>query len=93
MAEGEARSGAHQAGLKQRVGHAGHSFHGQDRVADGSGWDVIFAKDAQSSKLAQILESVSVLLGDECGSFPPLQLMGTDLQYAQNVLTAIAGHS
>ena len=93
MAEGEARSGAHEAGFKQRVGHAGHSFHGQDGVANrGSGY-IVFAKDAQGSELTQILEGVSVLLGDESGSFPPLQLVGTDLQNAQNVLTAIAGHS
>ena len=93
MAEGEARSGAHQAGLEQWVGHAGHRFHGEDRVADGGGGNVVFTKDAQSSELPQILKCVGLLLGDESGSFPSLQLMGTDLQYAQNVLTAIAGHS
>ncbi len=93
MAEGEARSGAHEAGFKQRVGHAGHSFHGQDGVANGGSGNIVFAKDAQGSELTQILEGVSVLLGDESGSFPPLQLVGTDLQNAQNVLTAIAGHS
>ena len=41
----------------------------------------------------EILEGVGLLLRNQPGSLPPLQLAGTDLQDAQNVLTAIAGHS
>ena len=93
VAEGKPSSGADKAGLEERVVHAGHRFHRQNRIPDGSRGHIVLAQDAQSSQLPQVLECIGLLLGDESGSFPPLKLVGTDLQDAQNVLTAIAGHS
>ena len=93
MAEGQARAGAHHARLEQRVAHAGHGFHGQNRVADRGRGHVVLAQRAQRAQLPQILKAVDFLLGDQPGSFPGLQLAGTDLEDAQNVLTAIAGHA
>ena len=50
MAESEAGTGAHNAGLKKRVGHAGDGLHGQDGVADrgrGHGFSTQRTQDAQ----------------------------------------------
>ena len=49
--------------------------------------------DAQCAQLAKILKAVMFQSGNQPGSFPGLQLAGTDRKDAQNVLTAIAGHS
>ena len=93
MAEGQARSGAHHARLEQRVGHAGDGFHGQDGFADRGRGHVVRAQRAQGAQLPEILKAIEFLLGNQPGSLPGLQLTGTDLEDAQNVLTAIAGHS
>ena len=55
--------------------------------------NVFLAQRAQGPQLPKILEGIGLLLGNQSGSLPPLQLVGTDLQDAQHVLTAIAGHS
>ena len=58
--------------------------------ASGNGF---LAQRTENAQLAEILKTISLLLGNKSGSFPPLQLAGTDLHDAQHVLTAIAGHS
>jgi hypothetical protein len=73
--------------------HAGDGFHGQDRLADRGGGHVFRTQRAQRAQLPEILKAIDFLLGNQSGSFPGLQLTGTDLEDAQNVLTAIAGHS
>ncbi len=93
MAKGNPRAGTHHAGFEQRIGHAGYRLHGQDGIADGSGRHGFLAQNAQRAQLAKILEGINLLLRNQSGSLPPLQLAGTDLHDAQHVLTAIAGHS
>ena len=48
---------------------------------------------AQRAQLPEVLKRIELLLRDEPGSFPGLQLAGADLEDAQNVLTAITGHA
>ena len=93
MAEGQARTGAHNARLEERVGHAGDGLHGQDRFADGGRGHVFSTQRTQDAQLPQILEAINLLLRDQSGSFPGLQLTGTHLEDAQNVLTQIGGQS
>ena len=50
------------------------------------------AQHAQGPQLTQILKAVALLLRDEFSPLPPLQLAGANLQDAQYVLAAIAGH-
>jgi hypothetical protein len=89
----ESSAGANEARLQERIGHAGYCAHGDDRVANGSGRNVFFPQDTQGPQLAKILECVGLLRGNESGSLPSEQLVGTDLQDSQNILTAITGHS
>jgi hypothetical protein len=53
----------------------------------------LLAQHAQYPQLTQILKTVALLLSNELSPLPPLQLTGTNLQDAQYVLAAIAGHS
>jgi hypothetical protein len=91
--ESEPRSGPHQTCFKQRIGHAGHGLHGHNGVPDRCRWYILFSQDAQDPQLSEILKGVTLLLGNEAGSLPPLQLAGTDLQNPQHILAPIAGHS
>jgi hypothetical protein len=91
--EGQPRPGPHQARFQQRIGHARHRLHGHNRMADGRHGHIFFAQDAQDAQLAEVLEAVALLLGNKSRPLPSLQLAGADLQDAQHVLAAIAGHS
>ena len=91
--ESQASSGADQARLEKRIGHSATALMATMECADGSGGHVFLAQDAQGPQLAEILEGVGLLRGNESGSLPTQQLAGTDLQDPQNILTAIAGHS
>ncbi|SPE19876.1 hypothetical protein SBA5_250106 [Candidatus Sulfotelmatomonas gaucii] len=93
MPEGQARAGTNHASLKQRVRHAGDGLHGENGVADGRGGNVVLAQRTQDAELPKVLEAIKFVLGNQSGSFPGLQLTGTELKDAQNILTAIAGHS
>ena len=87
------RPGPHQARLLQRICHARHRLHGHNRVPDRRHRHVFLAQGAQDAQLAQVLEAVALLLGNNSRPLPPLQLAGADLQDAHDVLAAIAGHS
>ena len=55
-------------------------FHGQDGFADGGRGYVVRAQRAQRAQLPEILKAIEFLLGNQPGSFPGLQLAGTDLR-------------
>jgi hypothetical protein len=62
-------------------------------VADGGGWDLVLAQGDKRAELTKVLKTVSLLLRNQFGPFQTKQLAGTDLQYPQHILTAVAGHS
>ena len=51
MAEGQTRTGAHNARLEERVGHAGDGLHGQDRFADRGRGHVFCTQRTQNAQL------------------------------------------
>src|SRR5277367_2781652 len=51
------------------------------------------AQVAQLAQLNKVLKAVCVGKGNERGSLPRPQLLGADVKYAKDILTAISGHS
>jgi len=88
--EGQPRSGSHQARLKQRIRHAATAFMAtiEWRI---NARDVFLAQRAQDSQLPRS-GMCSSAAGNDAGALQPCNC-GTDLQDAQHVLAAIAGHS
>src|SRR5271165_1231627 len=64
-----------------------------DAGADAGGGESRGAQIAQLAQLDEILKAVCVGKGNERCSLPRSQLLGADVEYAKDILTAISGHS
>ena len=93
MAKSQPRPGRTRHASSSGLRHPGHRLHGHNGIPDRGRRNSVLAQRAQGPQLPQILKAVSLLLGNQVRALPPLELAGTDLQDAQHVLTAIAGHS
>ena len=82
-----------RARFEQRIGHAGDGLHGVDAGADAGRGEPSGAQVAQLAQLNKVLKAVCVGKGNERGPLPRSQLLGADVKYAENILTAISGHS
>jgi len=92
VAEGEARAGAHQAGLSRGLAIPATAFIAtiECRIEAAETSSSRRARNVlswPSSGMCRSAAAESVLRA------PTLQLVGTDLEDTQHVLTAIAGHS
>ena len=93
MAEEHPRAVPGRARLEQRIDHAGDGLHGMNAGADAGRGKPHGAQVAQLAQLDEVLKAVCVGKGDERCSLPRSQLLGANVKYAKNILTAISGHS
>src|SRR5208283_1941836 len=82
-----------RAGFKQRIGHTRHGLHGMDAGADTGSREPRSAEVAQLAQLDKVLKAVCIGKGNKSRVLPRPQLLGADVEYAKNILTAISGHS